>query len=295
MEPHDVAMERRAQESAVADVPRIRRRLTVDRDADLVRRLCRHEPGATEALVAVYGDRVHRLAIGITGNYSDAEEVVQDALWTVVRKIETFRGDAAFGSWVYRISANAAYQKRRARRVERNEMSWDDLNPSFEETGAHGHPDSDWSPRLKDPALRAELQSVLCAAIDQLPADHRAMFLLHDVEGLSNREIAAALRVKVATIKSRVHRARLFLRCRLAVYVGSAEATPGAVGGSTSEAIHRPLPLAARATPGGRPSHRPCQPRESEHSAGEVALESTTRQLASNQVAVTSRTDRLTL
>jgi hypothetical protein len=78
------------QESAGAEVPRIRRRLTVDRDADLVERLGRREPGATEALAAVYGDRAYRLAIGITGNHSDAEEVVQDALWTVVRRIETF-------------------------------------------------------------------------------------------------------------------------------------------------------------------------------------------------------------
>ena len=71
---------------------------------------------------------------------------------------------------------------------------------------------------------------MLCTAIDELPAGHRAIFLLHDVEGLSTRVIAAALRIKVATIKSRVYRARLFLRCRLAVYVGSAEATRGAVG-----------------------------------------------------------------
>ena len=269
MESHDLVMERRGQGSTVvADVPLIRRRLTVDRDADLVERLCRHEPGAIEALVAVYGDRVYRLAIGITGNHSDAEEVVQDALWATIRKIDTFRGTAAFGSWVYRISANAAYQKRRTRRVERNSMSWEDLGPSFEETGAHVHPGSDWSPRLKDPALEAELQSVLCAAIDQLPADHRATFLLHDVEGLSNREIAGALRVKVGTIKSRVHRARLFLRCRLAVYVGSAEARPGAVGGSTSGAIHRPCRHSRRGLPEvvDRP-HRPYEPRENEHSA----------------------------
>jgi len=255
MESHDVAMERRAQESTVTDMSRTCRRVTVDRDADLAERLCRHEAGATEALVAVYGDRVYRLAIGITGNRSDAEEVVQDALWTVVRRIETFRGDAAFASWVYRISVNAAYQKRRARRVVRNEMSWDDLGLSFEETGAHVHPDSDWSPRLMDPALQAELQSVLCTAIDELPAGHRTIFLLHDVEGLSNRVIAAALQVKVTTIKSRVHRARLFLRCRLAVYVGRAEAAPGAVGGSTSGPIHRSLPpLAARASARRRPS-----------------------------------------
>ena len=136
------------------------------RDAALVERLRRHEEGAAEALVAAYGNRVYRLAIRITGNSSDAEEVVQDALWAATRKIDTFRGTAAFGSWIYRITANAAYQKRRKRRVERDEVSWDDLAPSFDETGQHVQPGVDWSPRLKDPALQAELHSVLGAAIE---------------------------------------------------------------------------------------------------------------------------------
>ena len=184
--------------------------------------LRRQEPGAAEALVAAYGDRVYRLAIRITGNSADAEEVVQDALWAATRKIETFRGAAAFGSWLYRITANAAYQKRRGRRVDRNGASWDELGPSFDETGEPVQPGSDWSPRLKDPALQAELHAVLRAAIDELPEEHRATFLLHDVEGLSNPEIADTLRIKLATVKSRVHRARLFLRARLATYVGGA-------------------------------------------------------------------------
>jgi len=81
-------------------------------------------------------------------------------------------------------------------------------------------PGVDWSPRLQDPALQAELQSALRAAIDELPAEHRATFLLHDVEGLSNPEIAETLQIKLATVKSRVHRARLFLRSRLTGYVG---------------------------------------------------------------------------
>ena len=67
--------------------------------------------------------------IRITGNSSDAEEVVQDALWAATRKIDTFLGTAAFGSWIYRITANAACQKRRKRRVERAEVAWDDLGP----------------------------------------------------------------------------------------------------------------------------------------------------------------------
>ena len=213
-------MERHRQEPAIDEAPLIHRRPTVDRDADLVEGLRRQEPRATEALVAAYGERAYRLAIRITANSSDAEEVVQDALWAAARKIDTFRGTAAFGSWVYRITANAAYQKRRGRRIERNGTSWEELAPSFDETGQHVQPGLDWSPRLKDPVLQAELHSVLRAAIDELPEEHRATFLLHDVEGLSNLEIAETLQIKLATVKSRVHRARLFLRSRLAAYVG---------------------------------------------------------------------------
>ena len=91
----------------------------MDRDAALVAQLRRGDAGAAAALVGAYGDRVYRLALRITGNASDAEEVVQDALWAVSRKIDTFRGAAAFGSWVYRITANAAYQKLRGRRSRR--------------------------------------------------------------------------------------------------------------------------------------------------------------------------------
>ena len=159
MDWNDQVMERCGPELAVEveAAPRIYRGPTVDRDADLVERLRRHEAGATDALVATYGDRVYRLAIRITGNSSDAEEVVQDALWAASRKIDTFRGTAAFGSWVYRITANAAYQKRRGRGVERNATSWDELAPAFDETGEQVEPGLDWSPRLKDPALQAEL------------------------------------------------------------------------------------------------------------------------------------------
>ena len=84
-----------------------------DRDLGLLEALRLHDPTAAERLVATYGDRAYRLATSITGNEQDAEEVVQDAFWTVVRKIETFRGESAFGSWLYRIVANAAYQKLR--------------------------------------------------------------------------------------------------------------------------------------------------------------------------------------
>ena len=197
-------------------------RKAIDPDAALVEQLRGGDAGAAEALVDAYGDRVYRLAIRITGNAPDAEEVVQDTLWTVSRKIDTFRGAAAFGSWLYRVTANTAYQKVWGRRSRRNEVSWDDLAPSFDEKGQHAEVPVDWSRRLKDPAIEAEVKSVLCATIDELPAGYRTAFLLHDVEGLSNPEIAETLQVKPATVKSRVHRARLFLRGRLAAYADRA-------------------------------------------------------------------------
>src|SRR4029077_9884691 len=110
------AVERTYQEAGVDEgAPRFPRK-AIDPDAALVDQIRRGEAGAVEGLVGAYGDRVYRLAIRITGNASDAEEVVQDALWAASRKIDTFRGTAAFGSWVYRITANAAYQKLRGKR-----------------------------------------------------------------------------------------------------------------------------------------------------------------------------------
>src|SRR5512132_2757618 len=94
------------QAATVADVG-------TDRDEELVNALRLREPTAAERLIARYGDRAYRLAVRITGNAGDAEEVVQDAMLSVVLKIDTFRGDSAFGSWFYRIVSNAAYGRRR--------------------------------------------------------------------------------------------------------------------------------------------------------------------------------------
>jgi RNA polymerase sigma-70 factor (ECF subfamily) len=194
-----------------ADVP-----AKVDRDRQLVEALRRREPAATERLVATYGDRAYRLAIGISGSAQDAEEVVQDAFWTVVRKIDTFRGESAFGSWFYRIVANAAYQKVRRRPGRRGEISLDEVLPLFHESGQHAALIADWSRSVDDPSRQTELRMALTAALAELPPHHRTAVILHDVEGLSNLEVAETLGLGVCNVKSRVHRARLFLRKRLA-------------------------------------------------------------------------------
>jgi len=194
----------------------------VDRDTGLVESLRRGDASGPEALVAAYGDRVYRLAIRITGNEQDAEEVAQDALWTAARKIDTFKGESAFGSWLYRIAANAAYQKLRTRQGKRHEVSWDELGPSFDEHGRHVEPVGDWSAKVEEPALQAELRAVLTSAINDLPGEYRTAFVLRDVEGLSNPEIAETLKISLPAVKSRVHRSRLFLRQRLAKYLAAA-------------------------------------------------------------------------
>jgi RNA polymerase sigma-70 factor (ECF subfamily) len=194
----------------------------VDADAELVQALRREEPDAAERLVERYGDRVYRLAMRITGLKEDAEEAAQDALWTVARKVQMFKGESAFGSWIYRITANAAYQKLRTRRQKAAEIALEDVLPALDGEGRHFEPMDDWSNRVDEQALQGELRDVLQRAIDGLPADYRTALVLHDVEGLSNPDIAEALNISLPAVKSRVHRSRLFVRKQLADYLKTA-------------------------------------------------------------------------
>jgi RNA polymerase sigma-70 factor, ECF subfamily len=211
MEDMDMSLEAvlEPETSTVAHRPR------ADRDLDLLEALRLHDPSAAERLIVTYGERAYRLATRITGNEQDAEEVVQDAFWTVVRKIDTFRGESAFGSWLYRIVANAAYQKLRSRQSRSRDLSLDEVLPTFDAHGRHVGPMADWSACVDDPSVQTELRVALSSAIDELPPVARTVLVLRDVEGLSNLEIAEALGLSVPIVKSRVHRARLFLRKHL--------------------------------------------------------------------------------
>jgi RNA polymerase sigma-70 factor (ECF subfamily) len=228
MEDGDMSLEAVLElETSTAD-----RRRRSDRDLDLLEALRLQEPTAAERLVATYGERAYRLATSITGNGQDAEEVVQDAFWTVVRKIDTFRGESAFGSWLYRIVANAAYQKLRGRQSRGRDLSSDEVLPSFDAQGRHVGPTADWSARVDDPSVQTELRMALTSAIDELPPVARTVLVLRDVEGLSNLEIAEALGLSVPIVKTRVHRARLFLRKQLGNIMTTVDATAATSYGS---------------------------------------------------------------
>ncbi len=212
--------------STVAHRPR------ADRDLDLLEALRLHEPTAAERLVTTYGERAYRLATSITGNGQDAEEAVQDAFWSVVRKIDTFRGESAFGSWLYRIVANAAYQKLRGRQSRDRDLSLDDVLPPFDARGRYVGPMADWSARVDDHSVQTELRVALTSAINDLPPGARTVLVLRDVEGLSNLEIAEVLGLSAPSVKARVHRARLFLRRHLGDAMTTLDATAAPLYGS---------------------------------------------------------------
>ena len=159
--------------------------------------------------------------------------MVQDALWTAARKIDTFKGESAFGSWVYRITANAAYQKLRSRHGQAQR----DLLGRPAARLRRARPARGAAARLvgrsRSPRSRRSCASVLTTAINDLPGDYRTAFLMHDVEGLSNPEIAETLHISLPAVKSRVHRSRLFLRQRLSRLHGDGLSAPKAPSGLT--------------------------------------------------------------
>jgi RNA polymerase sigma-70 factor (ECF subfamily) len=184
-------------------------------DTVLVDRLRQRDSAAFEALMERYGAVVYRLACGITRNVSDAEEVVQDVFLTVFRKIESFEERAALGTWIYRLTTNAALNKRRGKRAE-VETSLEELLPRYLDDG-HGAGDrayvlADWSALPDAVLLSAEGRREIARALDALPPAYRAVLVLRDVDGLSNEETGAALGESVSSVKSRLHRARMVMR-----------------------------------------------------------------------------------
>jgi len=166
--------------------PRTRRQaipIVVDRDASLLAMLRRGDPRAPAQLIEQFGARTYRLAVGLTRNAEDAEEAVQDAFVNVIRRIDLFRGDFALRSWIYRIVADAAYQKRRTPASRHIHVSIDDARPIFDEDGRHAESFVDWSSTVDDPSRPTELRLALTAALGDLPADFHTAALLRDVEG----------------------------------------------------------------------------------------------------------------
>jgi RNA polymerase sigma-70 factor (ECF subfamily) len=181
----------------------------------LVERLRAGDAAALEALMAGYATKVYRLAHAITRNAADAEEVVQDVFLNIFRNVGGFQGRATLGTWIYRVTTNAALNKRRGKRQE-VETSLDEWLPTFKPDG-HRDGDrtfvlADWSRTPERELLASEARTILEQGIERLPDRYRAVLVLRDVEGLSSEETAMALGESVAAVKSCLHRARMALR-----------------------------------------------------------------------------------
>lgn len=186
-------------------------------DAELVERLKGGDEEAFSALLRRHQGKVYRLAMNLTRNAQDAEEITQDVFLAVSRKIGTFDGRAAFSTWLYRVAANAALMKLRRRRSEPH-FPIEEAGPAFAADGQFARPVADWSDLPEDQLLAAESRQVLGQAIEALPPDYKAVVVLRDIEGLSNQQVAETVGTTVLAVKSRLHRARLALRERLGAY-----------------------------------------------------------------------------
>ena len=189
-------------------------------ERSLIERVKAGDHEAFEAIFRLHVTKVYRQAFKLVGNEAEAEEVVQEVFLTIYEKAKTFRGESAFSTWLYRLTVNVALTKLRRRKRGR-EVCLDDYLPQFQEDGHHRvRPVVDWSCDIDGHVATKEFQQIIQQALDQLPPVDKAVVVQSDIEGISNNEIAEALGLTVAAVKARLHRARLFLRGKLAVRLG---------------------------------------------------------------------------
>ena len=169
-----------------------------------------------EKIFNEHGTRIYNLARRMLHSIEDAEDVTQEVLLKIVQRIGQFRGEAALGTWVYRITVNSAldYRQRRARRPVPLGDPYDEFLPN----GMHAQPVPVWREEPHQDVLANEAKELVQRAIAQLPEPYRDVYLLSDVEKLPILEVANLLGLTVPAMKSRLHRARLALRKKLAPY-----------------------------------------------------------------------------
>ena len=191
------------------------------KDELLLARLQAGDESALRDLAEAFGSKIYQLAFRYLRNKEDAEEVTQDVLFKVYRKVGDFRGDAALSSWIYRITFNASMSRLRTAKYQRTQNDELSMTANEGEEGASTRHDiPDWSDMADEHVFRAQLRQTVFNAILSLPAIYRAPVMLRDIQGMSTEEASEILRVKDQTLKSRLHRGRLILRKQLADFAG---------------------------------------------------------------------------
>lgn len=184
-------------------------------DSDLVGRFKEGAPEAMDEIVRRYADRLFNFGLKMCRQSEDAEDVTQETFLSAFRYLDGFRGETKLRNWLFKIAARACLKKRRKKKCEPDrELSLDALIPG--EDGPVAYEIPDWSENPSDHLIRAELKERIEQAIAALPPKYRMVFNLRDIEGFSTEETAEIMGISTQLVKTRLHRARLFLRQAIA-------------------------------------------------------------------------------
>ncbi|MBI4473955.1 MAG: sigma-70 family RNA polymerase sigma factor, partial [Acidobacteria bacterium] len=183
-------------------------------DEELVRRIREGDSAQFELLAKKYASKIYGLAMRLTRNPSDAEDAVQEAFLLVYTKLDSFRGESAFGTWLYKVALNSIYMKLRQRK-HAAEDNIEEYLPKFDEHGMMQGMVRKFGEDPESEAIRQQSTTAVREAIDRLPAEYRIVLVARDIDELSSEETAVALGLTIASVKSRLLRARIFLRQQL--------------------------------------------------------------------------------
>jgi len=193
-------------------------------DLQLIERARHGDQRAFSALVRQYEDLIYGFAFHVCRDEEKASETLQDTFVNVFRKLKQFDGKSKFTTWVYRIVANNCLMKRRKRKIDLASLSIDHPegfrdDPLRDENGRIIQTIPSWKETPLDNVMEEELRETLDRAIQRLPVEYRVVFVLRDIEEKSANETAKILRLSVPAVKSRLRRARMFLREQLHGYM----------------------------------------------------------------------------
>jgi len=169
---------------------------------------------AMEQIVERYEDRIFTFGLKMCGHLQDAEDIAQETFLNAFKYLKDFREETKLKNWLFKIAATACIRKRRKKKCEPDqEISLDSFMPQNGDDSAYDIPDVSDDP--SDRMIQAELKKIIAAAIQSLPHKYRLVFNLRDIEGFSTQETADILGISTQSVKTRLHRARLFLRDRI--------------------------------------------------------------------------------
>ncbi|MFH0947580.1 MAG: sigma-70 family RNA polymerase sigma factor [Elusimicrobiota bacterium] len=173
---------------------------------------------AFEQLIKIHEQKIYNLLLNMTGNKTSSEDFLQETFLNAWQKIKSFKGNSEFSTWLYRIAVNAVLMKQRKKKVIRTISMNDPITTAKGEIKRDFA--DDWSKSPSATLENTELKNKLNQAIRALPEKYKTVLILRDVENIPNDEVQKILKISLPSVKSRLHRARLFLRDRLSHYFG---------------------------------------------------------------------------